>query len=298
MDIGFIGVGNMGNPMATRLLDGGHRLTVHDIREDALTPFLERQAQRADSPKETGDRSEIVCVSLPTLATLRQVVLADGGLLAGARLKLLVNTCTVGMPLVAEIEQAAAKRGIRVVDACISGGPAGAAAGTLSVMVSGAPEDVALTRPLFECWGSRITVAGDRPGAAQALKLTNNVLAGVALMASSEAFVMGAKAGLKPQAMVDAINAGSGRNVATLEMFPRSVLPGSFDYGAEIVTLLKDMDLAIQQGEALGVPMWVCQAARLAIKHVVFEGRGGDDITTLFQAIERGARFEMPKGRN
>ena len=127
------------------------------------------------------------------------------------------------------------------------------------------------------------------------LKLTNNILSAVALAATAEAFVMGAKGGLDPEVMLAAINAGSGRNSATEAKFPAAVLTRSFNYSAEMHILMKDIDLAIAQGEELGVPMWVCQAARLVYKHAMFAGAADNDISTLIQHVERGAGFEMPK---
>ena len=297
MEAGYLGVGNMGQPMAAKLLDAGHSLTVFDISEPAMRPLLERQARRAASPRELGDRSEIVFVSLPTLAVFRAAVLGPNGLIHGGALKVLVNTCTVGVPFVKEVEEVMAARGVTVVDCPISGGPAGARAGTLSVMVSGAPEAIERVRPLISLWGSTLTIAGDKPGAAQVLKLTNNILFAVSLAATSEAFVMGAKGGLDPEVMVNAINAGSGRNGATQTVIPTVVLDRSFDYGAALHILMKDIDLAIAQGEELGVPMWVCQTARLVYKHVIFQGSADDDISTLVRHVERSAGFEMPKTR-
>jgi 3-hydroxyisobutyrate dehydrogenase-like beta-hydroxyacid dehydrogenase len=297
MEAGYLGVGNMGQPMAAKLLDAGHSLTIFDTSEPAMRPLLERQARRAASPQELGDRAEIVFVSLPTLAAFRAAVLGPNGLIHGGALKVLVNTCTVGVPFVKEVEEAMAARGVTVVDCPISGGPAGARAGTLSVMASGAPEAIERVRPLISLWGSTLTIAGDKPGAAQVLKLTNNILFAVSLAATSEAFVMGAKGGLDPEVMVNAINAGSGRNGATQTVIPTVVLDRSFDYGAALHILMKDIDLAIAQGEELGVPMWVCQTARLVYRHAIFQGSADDDISTLVRQVERDAGFEMPKTR-
>ena len=112
MQAGYLGVGNMGLPMAGKIMDAGHDLTVYDISEAAMLPLLERQARRAHSPKELGDTCATVFVSLPTLKIVREVVLAPGGLIEGRALKLLVNTCTVGQPLVEEMAAACAQRGI------------------------------------------------------------------------------------------------------------------------------------------------------------------------------------------
>src|SRR5436190_9633403 len=138
MDAGFLGVGAMGQPMAHKLLDAGYGLTVYDINEAAMRPLLERQARRAASPQDLADRCETVFVSLPTLAAFREVAFGAKGLAKGRAMKLLVNTCTVGVTFVKHIEQAMVAQGITVVDCPISGGPPGARAGTLSLMVSGA----------------------------------------------------------------------------------------------------------------------------------------------------------------
>jgi len=295
MQAGYLGVGNMGQPMAEKLIDGGHQLSVYDINEGAMAPLLARQARRAQSPRELADTNEIVFVSLPTLAAFRAVMNGPDGLAQGKAMKLLVNTCTVGVKFVREIE--ATLPGVTVVDCPISGGPPGARAGTLSVMISGDPASVEKVKPMVSLWGRTLTVAGDKPGAAQVLKLTNNILSAVALAATAEAFVMGAKGGLDPEVMVSAINAGSGVNSATLAKFPLAVLPRTFDFGAEMHILMKDIDLAIAQGEELGIPMWVCQAARLVFKHAMFQGAAKEDLTAIVKYVERGAGFEIPKTR-
>lgn len=296
MAVGFIGVGNMGLPMAEKLIDAGEQLIVHDTREAAMQPLLERQARTAPSPRAVADQCTVVIVSLPTLATLRSVVLSESGIMHGSAVKTVVNTCTVGVPMVEELTASLSSKGIGLVDCPISGGPPGARAGTLSVMVSGDPELVEAVRPLVSKWGP-VTVAGNKPGLAQVLKLTNNILSAVAMVATAEAYVMGAKGGVDPEVMTAAINKGSGRNSATLDKIPRSVLDRSFAYGAPIHILNKDLDLAMAQGEALGVPMWVCQAARLMFKHAMFEGMQNHDMTEIIKLVERGAGFEMPKTR-
>ena len=290
MHIGFLGVGNMGQPMAGKLLDGGHELWVCDVREDAMRPLLERQARRASSPRTLADACDTVVVSLPTLEVFRQTLLGPDGLLAGSSIKTLINTCTVGGPFIAEVEQACASRGVSVIDAPISGGVVGAKAGTLAVMVSGNPAKVAELAPLFRLWGPTVVVAGDKPGAAQIMKLTNNIRFAVALVATSEAMTMSTKGGISPEAMLQVLNNGTGRNFITMALFPKAVLPGTFEFGATIDIIMKDVDLAIEQGEALGVPMWVCQAARLVIKHIEFRGQAQQDLSRVAQFIAMAAR--------
>jgi 3-hydroxyisobutyrate dehydrogenase-like beta-hydroxyacid dehydrogenase len=158
--------------MATKLLDGGHR-----------PPGASRRITKGTRrPVRDGLRLSADAGGVP------HGQFGDDGLISGKAIKLLVNTCTVGVPFVKEVEQAAAARGITVVDCPISGGPPGARSGTLSVMVSGEPSAVDRLRPMISLWGRTVTVAGDKPGAAQVLKLTNNILSAVALAATAEAF--------------------------------------------------------------------------------------------------------------
>ncbi|MEI7713371.1 MAG: NAD(P)-dependent oxidoreductase [Rhodospirillales bacterium] len=297
MEAGYLGVGAMGQPMATKLLEGGHRLTILDANPAAMQPLLDRQERQATTPKELADQCETVFVSLPTLGAFRAVVFGENGLLQGGKMKILVNTCTVGRKFLREIEAAMTPRGVTIVDCPISGGPSGAAAGTLSVMVSGDPATVEKLMPMLSLWGPTVTVAGDEPGAAQVLKLTNNALFIVSLVASSEAFVMGAKGGVNPEVLMKAISVGTGDNAALKKVLPQAVLTRNFSFGAAMHILKKDMDLAVEQGEDIGVPMWLCQTARMMIHHAILAGSPNDDISTMFRFVERGAGFEMPKTR-
>lgn len=290
MRIGYLGVGNMGLPMASRLLDAGHEVWIFDVREDAMRPLLERQARRARSPKDLADHCDTVVISLPTLAIFRHALEGSEGLLAGAAMRTLVNTCTVGSQFVREVEDLCRSKGVTVIDAPISGGVVGAREGTLAVMVSGEPGKVAELMPVFKAWGKTIVVAGEAPGAAQVMKLTNNMLCAVAFVATSEAMTMSGRAGIPPEAMLQVLNNGTGRNFATMHVFPNTVLSGTFDFGATLEILVKDVDLAIEQGEELGVPMWVCQAVRLVLKHGVFQGRAQQDLSRVVEIIEDGTR--------
>lgn len=290
MRIGYLGVGNMGLPMAARLLDAGHEVWIFDVRDEAMQPLLERQARRAKSPKDLADNCETVVISLPTLAVFRRALEGSEGLLAGAAMRTLVNTCTVGSPFVREVVALCRSKDVTVIDAPISGGVVGAREGTLAVMVSGKASTVAELMPVFKAWGKTIVVAGEAPGAAQVMKLTNNMLCAVAFVATSEAMTMSGRAGIPPQAMLQVLNNGTGRNFATMHVFPNTVLSGTFDFGATLEILVKDVDLAIEQGEELGVPMWVCQAVRLVLKHGVFRGRAQQDLSRVVEIIEDGTR--------
>lgn len=289
MRIGYLGVGNMGQPMAGKLIDGGHEVWVFDVREEAMRPLLQRQARRAESPGALADACETVVVSLPTLAVFRDVVFGSG-MLSGKAIKTLVNTCTVGGSFTQEIEAACVSKGIVLIDAPISGGVVGAKAGTLTTMVAGDRAKVEELQPLFRLWGPTVVTAGDKPGGAQVMKLANNVLFAVSLVATSEAMTLASKAGISPESMLHVLNNSTGRNFSTMALFPQAVIPRTFEFGATFDILMKDVDLAIEQGEDLGVPMWVCQAARLVLKHGVFQGRAQQDLSRTIEIIEEGAR--------
>jgi len=290
MRIGYLGVGNMGLPMASRLLDAGHEVWVYDVRDDAMRPLLERQARRAASPRDLADACETVVVSLPTSKIFSSILEGDDGLLAGKRLKTLVNTCTVGAPFISRVESQCAEKGVTVIDAPISGGASGAKAGTLAIMISGDARKVTELMPVFQSWGRSIVVAGTAPGIAQTMKLVNNVLYAVAIVATSEAMTMAHEAGVPSGPMLEVLNNGTGRNFATMYMFPEAVIPRTFETGATIAILRKDVDLAIEQGEELGIPMWVCQAALLVMKHGAFQGRAQHDLSRSAQIVEDGKR--------
>lgn len=288
MKFGYLGVGNMGLPMAGKLLDGGHELWLYDVRDEAMRPLLERQARKADSPKALADTCETVIVSLPTLEIFRNAMNGPDGFLAGNAIKTLINTCTVGGGFSREVEAACAKRGVTLIDAPISGGVVGAEAGTLTTMVAGDPATVAALMPALKLWGPNVVIAGATPGAAQIMKLTNNMLFAVSLIATSEAMTMASKGGIDQNAMLEVLNNSTGRNFSTMVLFPKTVVPRTFNFGATFDILVKDVDLAIEQGEDLGVPMWVCQAVRLVLKHGVFEGRGQQDLSRVIEIIEQG----------
>src|SRR5262249_25375762 len=175
VNVGFVGIGSIGTPMAIRLLDVADSLFVYDVRKEALDPVVAQGASPAQSPRDVADRVDAVALSLPTKETFLDATLGPDGVIHGTRAKYILNTSTMGLPCVRDVAAQLAARGMRVVDCPISGGVRGARDGTLSVMVSGEQQAVAAMRPILERWG-KVTIVGDAPGAAQALKLTNNIL--------------------------------------------------------------------------------------------------------------------------
>jgi len=291
--LGFIGVGRMGGPMASRLLDAGHQLCIYDVSAEATAPFAARGATLAASPAEVASQAEIVLVSLPTPDIVRTVALGgNAGIINGSKVRLMIDLSTTGPGVATEVAGQLAERRIGWVDAPVSGGVTGARAGTLAVMVSCPKPVFGEIEPVLRTFG-KIFFTGEKPGLAQSAKLANNLLAATALVATSEAMAMGVKAGLDPRVLLDIINASSGRNSATQDKFPRAILPGTFDFGFATGLSYKDVRLCIEEAEAMGIPMVVGAAVRemLAITRARF---GADsDFTHVAKLLEEWAGVEI-----
>lgn len=300
---GFIGLGVMGGRMARRLIDHGHALIVHDINTKALQPLAKLGACVAKSAREVADHAPVVFVSLPAPAVLREVALGEQGLIRGKRIRTLVDLSTSGSKVQKEVAAGLQSRRIALVDAPVSGGATGAANGTLAVMVAGEASHIATVRDALSVLG-KVFIVGTKPGQAQLLKLLNNLLSQTALAVSTEVFVAGVKAGLDPDLMADVINAGSGRNTATEDKIPRCVLTRRFDFGFPIAGACKDIGLAIEECQALGLPMMVGSAARQLWQFAYNQGGGQRDMTALVTYLEpwagiqvRGKAAREPKQR-
>ncbi|HEY4835166.1 MAG TPA: NAD(P)-dependent oxidoreductase [Bradyrhizobium sp.] len=288
MDIGFIGLGKMGFPMARRLIEAGHQLVVFDQRKEAVDKLLAMGAQGASSPKDVADRTETVLASLPSLQASLEVATGENGVSEGKRVKRFVDLSTVGSHMAARIFDSLAKRNIVQLDSPVSGGVGGAGKGTLAVMVSGPRAEFELIKPALEVIG-RVFFIGEKPGSAQTMKLANNLLSATAVVATSEAVVMGVKSGLDPSVMIDVINAGSGQNTASRDKFPRSILPRSFDFGFATGLMVKDVRLCLEEAKALGLSMEVAEAVGRLWEVVIREMGPESDFTSAIKTIEKAA---------
>jgi 3-hydroxyisobutyrate dehydrogenase-like beta-hydroxyacid dehydrogenase len=288
-DYGFIGVGRMGAHMARRLLKAGHTLTVFDTSADAVKELEENGAQAAASALEVANAAETAFLSLPTPDVVQKVC---AGLIEAQRLKRVVDCSTTG-PQGARVAHATlAQHGIVYIDAPVSGGLAGARDGTLAVMVSGKRDAAQKIESVLANFG-KVFFVGEEAGQAQVMKLANNLLAAAVIVLSSEAIAMGVKAGLDPRQMCEIINAGSGRNSATQDKFPRSVLPGTFDFGFATGLSYKDVRLCLQEADAQGVPM-IAGAAVFQMLGVTKARFGADsDFTSIARVYEEWAGIEM-----
>jgi 3-hydroxyisobutyrate dehydrogenase-like beta-hydroxyacid dehydrogenase len=188
MEIGFIGVGMMGQPMAKRLLAAGHSLVIYDTRNDAVAPLVALGAKLASSPQDVADRAETVMASLPEPHIVKKVATGEGGVSSGKRVKRFIDLSTTGPGVAAEIAAALAKKNIVQVDSPVSGGVAGAIKGTLAVMVSGPQTDIDVVKDALGVFGT-VFIVGAKPGMAQTVKLANNFLSASSMAATSEAIV-------------------------------------------------------------------------------------------------------------
>jgi 3-hydroxyisobutyrate dehydrogenase-like beta-hydroxyacid dehydrogenase len=295
--VGFIGIGAMGLPMSLRLMDRGYPLTVFDVNDEAMRPVIARGARAAGSPAEVASEAGTVLVSLPDPDAVRQVAIGEHGIKDGTEARIYVDFSTTGAGVSEAVAAVLQRKGVSVLDAPVSGGVPGTEKGSLTVMVSGAQGAFEACRPLLEIVGSKIVYVGEKPGSAQTMKVLNNMLSATALAVSSEVFVLGVKAGLDPEIMLEVINSSSGRNTATSDKFPRSILPRTFDYGFRTGLVYKDLTLCIQQAEALGVPMWVGGAVRQLWGYAMSQGAGPKDFTTIIQYIEAWAGVEVRRSK-
>lgn len=293
-EIGFIGLGNMGTPMAGRLADAGYKLVVHDTRDNVIGPFLERGATRAGSPEDVGSRAETVIVSLPTPDIVDKVVAGEGGIASGSKVKTVVDFSTTGPRMGAAIAAKLKEKGITFVDSPVSGGVGGAKAGTLAVMVSCPRATFDQLEPMLTNIG-KVFFIGEAPGSAQMMKLCNNLMSATAMAISTEAIVAGTKAGIDPAVMVEVINVSSGQNTATTQKFPKSMLNRRFDYGFTTGLMFKDVRLCLEEMRGMGLDMPTAEAVRALWQKVEDEMGADSDFTRILEVVEKPAGVTVGK---
>jgi len=292
MDIGFIGAGRMGFHMVRRLLEAGHQVTVFDTSADAVARVEKLGARRAASPADVGDRVESVMVSLPTPDIVLKVTTGEGGVAAGKKVKRVIDLSTTGAQMAQRVAGLLKAKNIALIDSPVSGGVGGAEKGTLAVMVSGPAADIEVVEAALGVIG-RVFKISDRAGAAQTMKLLNNYLSATAMAATAEAMVMGVKAGLDPKLMLDVINAGSGRNTATMDKYPKSIVTRTFDFGFANALMYKDVKLCLDEAAALNVPKDIMSAVGRAWLTTQNDIGPDKDFTTIVLPLEKRAGVEV-----
>ncbi|MGE0387786.1 MAG: NAD(P)-dependent oxidoreductase [Gammaproteobacteria bacterium] len=281
--IGFVGLGSMGAPMAANLAAAGHALHCHDAAGSAAR--MPPGAQSHEAPRTLAAAADTVFLSLPDghacAAVMESLIAAPA-----RRVRTVIDLSTVGVAAAQRLSADAAAAGIDYVDAPVSGGHAGAVAGTLTLMWAGSATAFAAHAPLLERIARRLFRVGDRPGQAQALKLLNNFLSATALAATSEAVCFGLSQGLSMQAIIEVLNVSTGCNTATSDKFPNRILTGSYDAGFHTALMAKDLALydagvrAAGSAHAIGALMagiWADADAALP----------GSDFTRIFDFVRQ-----------
>lgn len=282
----------MGAPIARRIAAAGYRVHGFDVDATRLGALIGAGVAPAASPAALGAACDVVLLVLPTPDVGLTVALGEHGLASVGRPGLVIDLATTGPDAEERLEAELGRYGVRFIGCPVSGGPAGAEAGTLTLMAGGRAEDIAMARPVLSTFGAPIVV-GERPAQAQALKLLNNILSLTNLVAAGEALVYAAKIGLDPQVTLDVLNASSGRNSATETKIPRNVATGKFDFGMDVALSLKDASLFLDAAHRQGVPTMVTSTVRDVLGEAVAAYGGSADLTFAVKLLEErgGAAF-------
>jgi len=291
--IGFIGLGALGSVMVQVLLQSGARVHVTDTNALALGRAVAQGAIAESSARAVADTASLVFACLPSPEASLDVALGAGGVKLGTAVKVYAELSTIGRTSMQDIASGLKAHGISVVDAPVSGGPKGATAQTLSLMLAGEEAAKEAVRHALRPVTGKSFDLGNEPGMAQVMKLANNMISIAAMTASFEVMVMGTKAGLDPKVMLDVLNASSARNTATSKMIPEAIIPRTFDYGARLAVSYKDLSAGLKEAQSLGAPMWFLAGAHQVWNYAMTHGAGEQDFTTLIKFYEEWAGVEV-----
>jgi 3-hydroxyisobutyrate dehydrogenase len=292
-DIGFIGLGRMGAPMAARLAGAGHSLAVCDKDAAAVERFVAQHAAKvAPSPREAAEGADLVITMLPTSAIVAEVLREPDGVLAGLKRGAIVLEMSSGVPAVTQaLEKEVVAAGGFLVDAPVSGGVARAITGELAIMVGGPPDAIARAEPLLKTMGSSLLPTG-AVGSAHAMKALNNLVSATGFLASVEALLIGKRFGLDPAVMVDVLNASTGMNNSTQKKLKPFVLSRSFDSGFSLELMVKDLGIGLGLADDGHVIAPLSAMARNLWSAALAEGVGPDH-TDAARFSERLAGLEL-----
>ena len=292
--VGFIGVGNMGNPMAANVLKAGFPLTVFDLHAPAMDNLVQAGARRAGSAREVVERSEIVLTSLPASADVEAVYLEPGGLIERAKPgTILVDLSSVLPSTPRKLEPRARERGVHYLEAPVSGGVSGARAATLAIMVGGDAEVLKRVEPVLKAIGPNIFHVGP-VGAGNTVKAINNMMACVNSLAMMEGVALGVKAGLDPMTIYAVVKASSGGSKA-LERIPTAIVPRKFDPGFKVQLMNKDLETFNTIAKELHVPVSFANVAQRYEQAAMAAGLADQDTSVVMTIIERLAAIEVPR---
>jgi 2-hydroxy-3-oxopropionate reductase len=289
--VGFVGLGIMGTSMARNLIEDGHELVIHNRTRAKAEKLAKLGAEVATSPREVAGRSDVIITMLPGPPEVEEVLAGENGLLEGVRDGSLIVDMSTSSPLLAqELSRTANTRGVGMLDAPVSGGDIGAIEGTLSIMVGGEKEDFERARPLFEAMGKTIVHVG-AAGAGQTVKACNQIVVALVIEAVSEALVLGSKAGVKPEKVIEVLSGGLAAN-KVMEVKGEKFLSHDFAAGGKVEYHRKDLGIALAAGREYGVALPVTALVDQLFGTLVAQGKGGWDHSALITLIEEwsGAR--------
>jgi 3-hydroxyisobutyrate dehydrogenase len=295
MQLGYVGLGNMGAALARRLLRKD-KMRVYDLRPEAMGKLVGLGADSSQSPKALATESDLVMTCLPTSKEVREVIFGSDGLASGLKKGAIIADMTTGDPSATrEMARDLAASGITLVDAPVSGGPHGADAGTIAIMVGAPAEAYARVKPIFETISPNIFHCGD-VGTGHAMKLINNVVAAGVRMVTFEAVTMGIKSGLSLETCARMLAKGSARSYTTEITLPKFV-KGELKTNFTLGLMLKDVRLATELGLANASPMPVANLVREIFQIAVNELGAESDVNSLVHLHERQSKVEFaPKG--
>ena len=296
MNLGFIGLGSMGGAIARRLVES-HALCVYDVEPSAVKALVDAGAAPAADPKEVAAVSDIVMTCLPTSKEVRSVIFDTDGVLSGMAGGGLIADMTTGDPVATrEMARELSASGVSLIDAPVSGGPDGAAAGTLAIIV-GAPDDLfEKTHPVFSSISPNVFHAGD-VGAGHTMKLVNNTISAGNRAVALEAVSLAVKNGIDPKVCIDIVQKSSGRSYVSDVAFPNHILTGTMQQGFTIGLMLKDLTLSTKLGEDSDVPMRLATLVRTIFDAGVAEEGRDADISELLRHFERAAGVSVVPGK-
>lgn len=283
--VGFIGLGIMGKPMACNLLRAGYSLVIHNRSQAPLAELLTIGAVAAQSPRQVAELSDRVITMLPDSPDVEQVALGPEGLIQGARPGLIyADMSTIAPTSAVRVANALAQKGVRCLDAPVSGGDVGAQQGTLSIMVGGDPATFEEMQPIFAVLGKSAVLCGPI-GSGQTVKACNQVLVAVTIAGVSEALALGAKAGVDPATIVNVLSGGLAR-CGVLENRGQRMVHGDFQPGFKLRLHHKDLNIIRQTGREYGVPLPVTAVVAEVFAMAMSQGRGELDHTALLTVVE------------
>lgn len=295
--VGFIGLGNMGNPMCGRLLDHGLEVRAYDAEAGALERMCSSGAARADSPAQAAEGADVTLLSLPNSEIVEEVVLGSGGLAEGLREGAAVIDMSSSRPSsTRRLATGLDRLGVSMLDAPVSGGVARARSGELTVMVGGGREVYERYLPLLRIMGEKVFHVG-AVGTGHLAKALNNLLSATTLASAAEAVLLGKRAGLDPEALIEVVNVSTGRSNSTELKFPRYILNEAFDAGFSTELYNKDVSIALETAAEEGFPMPVGEAVGGLWRRAVEAGYGPEDHTRLYSFVEELTEKQRKDGQ-